>query len=341
MIKVKLKEYLQKLFARRLYPVSKRDWYKNKGYMGENSQEKFNNFLLAQTKPNSPLFGEFEFLDITRQFIKSTQFKLDSVIITPNKKISYNKAGYGLIFIMFQGRSEYYESRFRDMARLVKYTGVSVLGFNPKGFHSSSGKTLKISDIVEDGIAVIEFLLKKSFSPNKIILFGNSIGAGISDIVSEHFRNKTKIRFRQINSNSFKSLASVIASKYGLSFLENILSKVMLFAGWEISPSKDFYKTGPYRCFIRRQYDRTILANAEYYKTINYELDYKEAPDNYKQSMQWLYENNQLIYLGKSKEDPHELSLYNFRLKAKDKTGKNLTVFDLITYYLEATSFLN
>ena len=41
------------------------------------------------------------------------------------------------------------------MAMMASQTGATVIGFNPKGFHASSGKTKILSDIVDDGIALV------------------------------------------------------------------------------------------------------------------------------------------------------------------------------------------
>lgn len=331
----KIQEQLRRFFAKNFYPVNKRDWYKNKAYLGVNEQEQFTEFLIAQKQTDSPLFGEFDSLNLKRQFIKTGAFELDSVLITPIADIAAGKPGEGLAFVMFQGRNEYYESRFRDMARLAKYTGAAVLGFNPKGFHNSSGHTLKLCDIVDDGIAVIDFLLQKGFSTENIVIFGNSIGSAIGQIVSDHFYHSKQLRFRQINSNSFKTLGAVVANRYHLPFLAGIFSKIMIFAGWEVIPHPDFYKTGPYKFVLRRKNDRTIKQNAEYYSAVNHELDYSNAPLSYRESFQWLNENNQLLYFGQSKKDPHILSLHNFQIKAKDEHGKHLSVFSLINFYLQ------
>jgi hypothetical protein len=334
----KIKEQLRRFFAKNFYPAYRRDWYKSKGYLGATEQEQFANFLIAQKQPDALLFGEFDSLNLERQFICSNQFELDSVLITPHTDISASKPGEGLVFVMLQGRSEYYESRFRDMARLAKYTGAAVLGFNPKGFHSSSGHTLQLSDLVDDGIAAISFLLQKGFAAKNIIIFGNSIGAAIGQIVSDYFYHSKQLRFRQINSNSFKSLGAVVANHYHSPFLAGVLSKVMIFAGWETTRHPDFYTTGPYKCVLRRANDKTIKEQVEYYSAVNYKLDYLNVPLGYRKSFKWLNDNNQLLYLGQSKKDPHILSLHNFKIKAQNENGEHLSVFNLVNFYLTASN---
>ncbi|PCJ29802.1 MAG: hypothetical protein COA94_00135 [Rickettsiales bacterium] len=330
-----LQNYLQKYFTKAFYPTPHRNWYKEKGYVGADSSLQFADFLTTQKKNKTSKFHEeFKSLDITRQYVNSGEHKLDSVILTPYKSISRNKPGEGLYFVMFQGRGEYYESRFRDMALQAKETGASVVGFNPKGFHASSGKTQKLYDIVEDGIAIIGFLLEKGIPSNRIIMQGNSLGAGVQEMVSEHYAHVKNIRFRQINSNSFKNLASVLAYHYKAPILERVFSVILKYAGWEISVGAEFYKTGPYRCLLRRKGDRTIGGFAEYNAMVNHQEDYENCSKDYRETNKWLNEHNQLIYTGRSKKDPHALSLHHFAIKGEGKRS----VYYLINRYLAASN---
>jgi len=330
------REYLRKFFAKEFYPTKSIDWYKNKGYIGADAASKFNDFVASQKQKDGVFYKEFQELQLSRQFISSGSELLDSVLITPEQSISYGKLGSGLFFILFQGRGEYYESRFRDMARLAQETGASVMGFNPKGFNSSSGKTKILADIVDDGIAIVDFLLAQGISNNQIILQGNSLGGAIIDMVDQHYRTNRGMRFRQINSNSFKNLASVIADHLNKPYLEFFCGVLLKFAKWEIIKSTDFYQTGPYRCYLRRYGDKTIKANAEYHSQIDHDKDYKNSPDAYKETNKWLNDHNQLVYTGKSTKNPHDMSLSLF--KTKEKTGRQHSVYFVINRYLEASN---
>lgn len=330
-----LKKFLRKFFAKVFYPTNSNDWYRNKGYIGESLEGQFVDFLNCQKKPGSRFYHEFKSLKLTRQYIKSGSSQLDSVLITPDKSSSEGKTGEGLYFVMFQGRCEYYESRFRDMARQAKETGATVLGFNPKGFHHSTGKTQKLSDIVDDGIEVIRFLLKKGVSINQIIMQGNSLGGAVQEMVYQYYKKTKGQRLRQINSNSFKNLASVIALRCRMPFLESYFSNILKYAEWKESFSSDFYKTGPYRCYMKRRGDRTIFGKAEYSTLVNHEKDYLDCPKSYQATNKWLNEHCQLEYTGHSLKDPHELSLHCFSIIDKDK--KN-SVYVFINRYLKASN---
>ena len=327
-----LKSILRKFFAKVFYPKKSNDWYKIKQYIGVDSNTRFANFILAQRRKGAHFYNEFLSVQLTRQYILLGDNYLDSVLVIPDQNISNKKAGFGLYFVIFLGKSEYYESRFRDMARQARATGASILGFNFKGMHCSSGRTSCLADLVDDGIAVIDFLLQRGISHEQIILQGNSLGAGIQEMVSEHYQDIKGFRLRQINSNSFKSLSVVIAHRYKVQFLERFFDRILNYAGWEISPGVDFYKTGPYRCHLRRLGDKTILPGAEYHSMLDFKVDQANCLDSYKITHKWLYEHSQLIYKGKSQEDPHKLSLHHFYIKNNE--GEYFSVYDLINRYL-------
>lgn len=328
-----LKFCLCRVLAYKFYPTKGSNWYEEKGYLGENLQQQFADFLSKQSQDGALYFREFQSLSLTRQFIPSGKDNLDSVLITPHKRISEGKAGQGVYIILFQGRGEYYESRFRSMACQAHATGATILGFNPKGLNNSSGKTNKLLDLVEDGISVVKFLLNEGVNHKNIVLQGNSLGAGIQEMVAEHFKSNHGINFRQINSNSFKSLAAVVSGHYKVPFMENFFKLLLNYAGWEISPGPEFYKTGPYRMYLRRKGDRTISSNAEFHAMVNHKSDYKASPEGYKSINKWLNERNQIIYTGKQKKDPHELGLHLFKINEKDKRS----VFYMINKFLESS----
>jgi len=330
-----IKNYLRKFFAASFYPTNSEDWYKSKGYDGQDQLEQFSQFLSSQDQEESIFYDEFKSLDLKRQFIQAGEYKIDSVLLTPKKKLSLERNSEDLYFVFFQGRSEFYESRFRDMAIQARETGASVLGFNPKGFKSSTGTTERISDIVDDGIAVVKYLLDQMhLLPRQIVLQGNSLGAAVQEMVTEHFRELYGFRFRQINSNSFKTLAAVVVYHYRLPFLEKIIRLVLNYAEWEITPGKDFYKIGPYRCHLRRLNDRTIAIGAEYHINVDIESDCTQCPIGYRNTNRWLYENCQLVYNGNSETDPHFLSLHYFDLPGAEGKNKH-SVYKLINRYIE------
>ena len=251
---------------------------------------------------------------------------------------------------MFQGRYEYYESRFRDMALLSKYTGASVVGFNPKGFHSSTGRTRILQDIVDDGIAVVKYLLKQNISPSNIIMLGNSLGAAVQEMVCKRIDKELLISgFRQINSNSFRTLSGVISYRFKAPYLEKMLHRLLSYSGWEIDVDKDFYITGPMRLALKRLDDKTILPGASYHSGVDKEADLghiQKSDASYISDYEYLSLHGELVHKstgehissGKKspgkREDPHILSLNQF-ISAHQE---DYSVFDIINYYISVSN---
>lgn len=336
------REALRRYFARKIYPVYRGDWYKRKGYAGESHLERFANFLATQRHPDALYYHEFKSLELVRKFVDSGGFRLDTVWVSP-KDIDNADFASRLWILCFQGRREYYESRFRDMAMMAKSTKATVIGFNPKGFHTSTGKTRVLTDIVDDGIAIVRLLLGMGIRQEQIVFYGNSLGGGIQEMVCEHFRQITKstVKFRQINSNSFRSIGAVFATKLYMPFLETPLSRLMTYAGWEIIVCKpNFYTTGVHRCYLSRAGDQTIKKSASFGAAIKAEQDIQNTRKEYRELLKWLNSNAELIVTedGKTTKDPHDLPLNKFSLAIQDKDGNSLSVWYFIKKYLEGSS---
>lgn len=335
-----LQSLIRKFFVRSVYPLLPGDWYKIKRYKGAKTKERFLSFISSQREKKSAFYQEFRHLKITRQNIFSGGRKLDSVFAVPDAKTVKNKPGEGLCFVMFFGRLESYEKRFRDVATQASRTGASVFAFNHKGMFCSEGETNNIESMVEDGIAAVDFILEKGIDYDDIILQGNSLGAAVQEMVSEHYRTIKGYPLRQINSNSFKTLGAVTADILKIPVGVKIFDRFINYLGWEFKPGPDFYKTGPYRFHLRRVNDRTISHNSEYHAAVDFQRDNDACPDDYKETHRYLYEHSQIVYRGESKKNPHMLSLHMFEVKDQG-SGKYMSVYDVINRYLEGIKRLS
>lgn len=326
---------IRKFLVRRLYPTLPGDWYKLKRFRGKKTRERFLTFVEHQRRKNSRLYEEFRFLKVTRQNIISGGKKLDSVLAVPSEAHAKGKPGEGIYFIMFFGRLESYEKRFGDITAQASKTGASVLGFNYKGMFCSEGESNVIADLVEDGIAAVDFLLSQGVEYDKIILQGNSLGAAVQEMVSEHFRTIHGKALKQINSNSFKTLDSVISGYFKYFLGDKIFQRLVRYLGWEFKPGKGFYTTGPHRFHLRRAGDRTINESSEYHSMIDFEKDNAKCPESYRETHRWLYQHSQITYRGHSKKDPHKLSLHMFEVW-DEESGTYISVYDVINKYLNS-----
>lgn len=364
-----LKKLCNKFFCKRFYPTNSSDWYKRKGYVGSDDQKIFANFLEKQRLEESIFYKCFKDMKLKRFRVQSGRNFLDCVEIEPTyQKLvatkhppfsipidTKNLPGSGKVFILFQGRGEYYESRYRDMAMLSKATGAKVIGFNPKGFHSSTGKTKTLADIVDDGVALTKYVINSGYDPADIIMLGNSLGGAVQEMVCQRLKSMsdseepTKLtlkdisRFRQINSNSFRSLAAVVSIRINASFLEKLLANLLRYSGWEIDVSNSFYEVGLHRMHLRRSQDRTILKGAEYHDKIDIDACIANIPNQYRKDLSWIIMHNQLKPKKDTDQDPHNMSLHNFVVcpiqDIETKQGaKNMSVFELINKYLEVSN---
>jgi hypothetical protein len=180
----------------------------------------------------------------------------------------------------------------------------------------------------------VNYLLSHGKSLDQIILYGNSLGGAVQEMVSKHFKATSGAPLRQINSNSFKNLSSVFVHQYHLPFLAKLLKKIMHYSEWEIEVDDDFYTTGPHRCYFRRKGDRTILPAAEYHSKVDHERDYADCPNAFKDTNKWLNAHNMLIYKNIKDEDPHDLSLHHSIAEPLSSTEPEYTIYDLINRFI-------
>ncbi len=342
------KRKTQELLARILFPTTYRDWFKEKGY-GKQGKDSFEDFLEQQYSNSASAYHkEFQGLTIKREFISCLDYRkntceLDSISFSPNE--SELESGKGAHIVNFFGRLEYYECNFRDMAREAHATGATIHAFNPPGMNSSTGKVYELKDLVNSGIAQINKLLKDGVHPDKIILQGNCMGAAVAEEVNAHFNKTRGVEFRRINSNSFKSMNALLTYLYpSLSFVKAQVKKILEYTGWQSTPGKLFQVTSPYKAYMSRKNDKTIMPDAKMKKKIE-KMQKKEELNSepkkyveYEVHRTWLDERAEMVldseHFTKDKNtNQHELDLYKLK-SDKDET----TAYDFINYYIKASN---
>jgi len=71
-----------------------------------------------------------------------------------------------------------------DKIKAMLDSGVSVLAYDYKGYGKSGGEP-SVPGIVEDGIAAYDYLVKqKGYTPQNIVLYGESVGTGVTTEVA-------------------------------------------------------------------------------------------------------------------------------------------------------------
>lgn len=178
---------------------------------------------------------------------------LDTVEIQPNN--SEGDANERMHIINFVTNGNTYEDFISEMCEDAVAYNANVIGFNHRGVNNSVKKPKSTSDLVIDGIAQVQRLLDRHVPPEKIILKGRSIGAGIASLVAKHFHDKGQPLYI-FNGISFSNLCNLAVgyikcggtSGHYQPLWRSILGELarpfikfgLFLTGWEIEASDAF-----------------------------------------------------------------------------------------------------
>ncbi len=99
------------------------------------------------------------------------------------------------------------ENILEEMEDDVAELGANVIAFNYRGVGLSTGKLRSKDDLVTDGIAQVRRLLSRGVEPERIILKGRGLGAGIATLVASHFHERDR-KINLFSSMSFSTLTN-------------------------------------------------------------------------------------------------------------------------------------
>ncbi|WED44169.1 Dot/Icm T4SS effector alpha/beta hydrolase [Legionella cardiaca] len=347
---------LQRIMASVLCPTLKRDWYAYKGYKTFDqyahsmfSKEAIKGDLLKKGWDNIKAERNFvECMDV-----RGNSCQLDSISLSPIKG-DKSLPGAGKHILNFLGSMQFYEGFVSSMAKQQVLSGATVHAFNYPGMYSSTGEVLEFNDLVNSGIAMVNKLLEKGVHPDDIILQGNCLGAAVAEAVAAQFRAQN-IQLRVINSNSFKSIKSVIVEKFHLSLIKNLVEKLLSYTGWLITPSKlrGEEHHSPYHLVLSRSGDKTIPARSqmasstkkhtteESFDTYNDDFQQKLAPhlemkyenDLLPKEQRDAYDQLQKVLGGQIIKDPHlapQHTMYS-------ATDNNVSFYTVVNTYLQVS----
>lgn len=95
----------------------------------------------------------------------------------------FHKPASRFVIVVSHGNTGNLTGRF-PLAKLLLQTGSSVLLYDYRGYGRSEG-TPSLQGICDDGSAAIEFLLReKGYSPQQIVLYGESLGCSVASAVA-------------------------------------------------------------------------------------------------------------------------------------------------------------
>lgn len=336
------REKVQKIVSFLIFPTLDMDWFGDKGYKAESPEKAFEKYVAAQRlDKNRWPDGEWEGIEAKREFLKSKSARgsvheIDKVTFTPQN--AQGLAGEGLHLVNFFGQTEYYEYTIRDILWQAQHTGATVHAFNPAGMNQSTGRIQEFNDLVNDGITVVNSLLKQGVHPDKIVFQGNCLGGAIAEAVARHYEETQGIMLRQINSNSFKSIKSTMVGMYPiLKIMGDKLKLLLKYVGWEVNPGKHFRGNSPYSCYMYRLGDQSLVEGAKMHDKMLRRREALVCPAEFVEHKNWLeshglmqrarkYENEEVI-------DPHELEV--FKLENVDAKGNEVSALGFINEFLK------
>jgi pimeloyl-ACP methyl ester carboxylesterase len=111
--------------------------------------------------------------------------------------------------IYFNGNGICYEQMINQMVADAIELQCHCIGFNFRGVCQSTGVAKSKKDLINDGIAQVQFLLDQRVDPEHITLKGHSLGAAVATLVAKHMHdNGHKINI--FNGRSFSTITNVV-----------------------------------------------------------------------------------------------------------------------------------
>lgn len=132
------------------------------------------------------IFGEPGSLESLRNFNDVENFPVDFAAIDGTMLHGWFYKGQGSkIFVYNMGRNSDLGKSLAN-ARAMLAAGASVFTYEYRGFGSTAGKP-SVKGICEDGLTAYDVVLAQlGYDPANIIVYGESLGAGVASFVTEH-----------------------------------------------------------------------------------------------------------------------------------------------------------
>lgn len=125
--------------------------------------------------------------------------KLDTVLIHPAKAEGEEekKEAPRKFILFFNGPANSYEDALPYLQEIAETTQCTVVSFNYRGVGYSKGFPEKLDDLIMDGEAIVQYLLKKEVSKDKILIQGYSLTGSVvgSRVAANHQESGDEINF--------------------------------------------------------------------------------------------------------------------------------------------------
>jgi len=290
------KYYAQSLLLLCLYPKSFPDWYEKNNYNRDSSgklvENSFENFIKVQTDWNEKLnsdkpkyYDAFKYLNFSIKKIKSklahksfddqntskdSYCELETMSCTP----LLNNNGKHIVY--FTGVNTCYQQFFKDITVLVKETSAAVHAFNYPGISGSTGVIREANDLINSGLAMVNYLSLQGIDPNDIILLGDCNGAAVAYDVKRILEHNLSINLKIIMNNAYSSMSGIIYDiltkifKFIPGFMFHFIEFLVSNSGWDLSPLQKRAESGNNvfsdinedRCYIQHIGDLTLKTSS-------------------------------------------------------------------------------
>lgn len=168
--------------------------------VGSNLKELNQNYLIAHVQ-NPHLARIVQRLEITT----ADNIKLDAVCIN-NPQQSEKPINEQKYILFFTGNGGCFENSLDFLKKLSEETEANVLSGNYRGVGHSQGFPTGFKDLVMDGEAMVQSLLKQGVSPKNILIHGISMGGGVgAEVAALHQKAGEEINY--CGDRTFSSLA--------------------------------------------------------------------------------------------------------------------------------------
>jgi hypothetical protein len=179
--------------------------------------------------------------------------KLDTIKIkngTSNKWIIY-----------FNGNGMCYEQALYDLQEISRATGANVYTGNYRGVMRSCGKMARTQDLILDGKALVEKLLKEGVLQDNILIHGFSLGGAIATDVAVLYP-----KVHLCNERSFASLTDFLRGH--LSFFGVFLGAIAWSSGFKFSAAQNFQKIQGEKFVMYHKQDEVIRYKGSLHKVL-------------------------------------------------------------------------
>lgn len=184
--------------------------------------------------------------------------------------------------VFFNGNGSCYEDMLPALAKISEDTGVNIYTGNYRGVGYSKGFPWTAKDLIFDGEAMVQRLLKQGVKPENILLHGWSIGGGVATAVaakhpemhlcSDRSFSTFKCEVREMVGNAAPQILHRVFAKWKDETIEkvakavaNIAAVLAHFIGWDFDSVTSYDKVTGNKFVMHHPCDAVIPHRASLY----------------------------------------------------------------------------